>query len=356
MDRRVRLMIAGTYRTGIRNVVHRRVWLAWGLSVVICGLLEAGDAPQPNGIPQVSLPRAKPVPALQVIPLPNQRASIRLEDRELTCYVFGREHRRPFLFPIMGPSGRSLTRIGHPHDPVTHSHHNSVWIAHNDVDGNDFWSDHGAGTIQHRQILRYDDGDNAARIVAENHWVGAEDQPLLIERRSVRVETLPSDETRYILDFQMRAVSQPVVLGQTPFGLIGVRMAKTIGIHDGGGTIRNSKGNVDEEGPNGCFRKPARWCDYSGPIAPGIVEGITLMDHPQNPNHPTHFHVRADGWMGACLTYEAPRTVMPGTVLRLRYGLYVHRGAPVAEYLGQVWAAFAATQVDDLWDDRTSNP
>ena len=54
--------------------------------------------------------------------------------------------------------------------------------------------------------------------------------------------------------------------GKTPFGLVGVRMAKPIGIHDGGGTIRNSEGNVDEQGDNGCFWKRARWCDYSGPI------------------------------------------------------------------------------------------
>ena len=29
--------------------------------------------------------------------------------------------------------------MGHPHDPVGHSHHNSVWIAHESVNGESFW-------------------------------------------------------------------------------------------------------------------------------------------------------------------------------------------------------------------------
>ena len=286
---------------------------------------------------------------LQVIPLPGDRASIRCEDRELACYVFDANSRRPFLFPIIGPSGRSLTRMGHPHDPQSHSHHNSVWISHQDVNGDDFWSDQQSGVIRHHRILHYEDGDDQARIVAENHWVGSDSRTHLTERRSLQLEQLADGELCYILDVQLRPDTSPVVLGKTAFGLIGVRMAKTIGIHDGGGTIRNSEGQVDEQGPKGCFRKRARWCDYSGPIATGVVEGITLMDHPQNPNHPTHFHVRADGWMGASLTYESSQTIALGDVLRLRYGLYVHRGAPVVDHLDEAWQRFAVTQSDDLW-------
>ena len=37
----------------------------------------------------------------------------------------------------------------------------------------------------------------------------------------------------------------------------------------------------------------------SGPIAPEVIEGITLMDHPSNLNHPSVFHVRGDGWVAA---------------------------------------------------------
>src|SRR5436190_174112 len=82
------------------------------------------------------------------------------------------------------------------------------------------------------------------------------------------------------------------------------------------GWMRNSEGKVNEKE---VLWKPARWVDYSGAIKNGVVEGITLMDHPLNQNHPTVFHVRGDGWMGASLTFDGERVIEVGKTLRLRY-------------------------------------
>lgn len=90
-------------------------------------------------------PTPKRVPRMQVIPMPYHQASFQRDGVEITRYHFGPGLHRPFLFPIIGQSGISLTRMGHPHDPESHSHHNSVWISHNDVDGISFWSDGGGG-------------------------------------------------------------------------------------------------------------------------------------------------------------------------------------------------------------------
>ena len=130
--------------------------------------------------------------------------------------------------------------MGHPHDPVGHSHHNSVWISHENVNGESFWGDQAPGRILHRRIVRYDDADDAARIVAENDWVGSGDQVLLRERRGITVQPLDDGEWLEVIDIQLSAPGDaPVTLGATPFGIIGVRMAKTIGVNDGGGLIRN---------------------------------------------------------------------------------------------------------------------
>jgi hypothetical protein len=296
---------------------------------------------------QVALPDARPVPSMQVIPLPDDKASIRREDRELTAYHFGPALRRPFLFPMIGPAGRSLTRMGHPHDPVTHSHHNSVWVAHHDVDGESFWDDRGPGRIVHRRIVRYDDGEDA-RIVALNAWVGRGGRVLMLERRGMTVRPMADGQWLLILDLRFEPEGRPVTLGMTPFGMVGVRMAKTVGVRDGGGRIRNSQGNLNEQGLKGAFRKRARWVDYSGPIAPGIAEGMTLFDHPSNPNHPSAFHVRDDGWMGASLTLDRAITIDPAKPLRLRYGLLVHAGAPESDGLERRWQAFAREPIADL--------
>lgn len=283
-------------------------------------------------------PPFKPVPRMQVIPLPRSEASVQDDGRELTRLIYDSSLRRPFLYPIIGPSGRSLTRMGHPHDPNTHSHHNSVWISHNMVDGVDFWGDGGKGRIIQRRVVQFDDRDDEALIQTENDWVGEQDRTLLKELRSIRVRPLQDKQYLIVIDLELALPKGEVTLGKTPFGFIGVRMAKTIGVHDGGGQIRNSAGGLNEKE---VFWKPARWVDYSGRIAKESVEGITLMDHPSNPNHPATFHVRDDGWMGASATFDADRTLRAGEPLKLRYGLWIHAGLPSAEQIDEQFAAFA---------------
>src|SRR5262245_38863865 len=107
-----------------------------------CGL-SAGAETRPK------LPAPKPVPLMQAIPLPDHQISFQRDGVELSRYHFDPASKRPFIFPVNGPSGRSLTRMGHPHEPESHSHHNSVWISHKDVNGTDFWGDPGPVRIVH---------------------------------------------------------------------------------------------------------------------------------------------------------------------------------------------------------------
>lgn len=304
---------------------------------------------------------------MQVIPLPHEEASFQRDGEEIARFHFAPDQKRPFVYPVIGPSGRSLTRMGHPHDPVTHSHHNSVWFSHQFVGGTDFWSDNG-GRVSHVKVLRYEDSDEVAFAETENAWLNKEGKPVLHDKRRVSVKPLAGREWLLLLDLQLEARTADVPLDDTAFGFLGVRMAKTIGVLDGGGTIRNSEGGVDEVA---CFRKPARWMDYSGPIAKDeggrmkdkggagkaggptstfnlqpstlVIEGISLFDHPSNPNHPVPFHCRGDGWMGASLTFGHPLTVKKGEPMRLRYALWIHDGMPAPEKIEEQWKAFAAT-------------
>jgi len=308
-----------------------RTLAVWLTLLAGSSCLSAAEAP--------ALPGAKPVPRMQAVPLPHDQVSFERDGVEIARYHFGPDLRRPFVFPILGPLGRPLTRMGHPHDPITHSHHNSVWISHADVDGVPFWPDQKAGQITVDRIEELGDGAEAAFLITQGTWRRPEGGgALLRERRRVLAKLLPEKEWLLAIDLQLFADGKAVTLGKTPFGMIGVRMAKTIGVTDGGGTIRNSEGGVDE---SGVFWKRARWVDYSGPIATGVAEGVTLLDHPSNPNHPTVFHVRDDGWMGASLTFDGPRVVEPGKPLRLCYGLYVHGGLPSREALEGRWKEFS---------------
>jgi len=295
-----------------------------------------------QAIAQVELPAAGPVPRMQVLPLPGDKASVVRDGSELARYYFGKDLYRPFLYPLIGPSGRSLTRMGHPRDPNTHSHHNSVWISHHDVGSVGFWNDakSSEGRIVHQKVLRYEDSNEEALIEVQNAWVdgAGRGKVLLEEQRAMRFRPQNDGQWLLVLDMTFSAPKQPVTLGKTNFGFVGVRMAKTIGVNDGGGTIRNSEGAVNERQVH---EKSARWVDYSGPITPTARDGITLLDHPQNPNHPTVFHVRDDGWMGTAFNFAAPYTIQPGKPLKLRYGLWVHAGVPTAAAIEEQFAGFA---------------
>ncbi len=91
--------------------------------------------------------------------------------------------------------------------------------------------------------------------------------------------------------------------------------------------------------------KRAAWCDYYGPVN-GKIVGVAIFDHPQNPRHPTWWHVRDYGLFAAnpfgLHDFEnkpagaGKFTVAAGTSVIFRYRLYIHQGeekeAKVAEH------------------------
>lgn len=292
------------------------------------------------------LPLAKPIPKMQAVPLPHHITSFQLEGRELTACHYDPQDMRPFWYPIQASREISLTRMGHPHDPFGHSHHNSVWVTHNDLNGLDFWGDHAKkqGRIVTVEVSRegYEDTDALAAMRMVNHWISEEDQSLqLIEVRRTEVRPLDGAKSWFmIVDLEYSPPKgKTATFGPTGFGLIAVRVAKSIGVNDGGGRILNSEGQINEKA---MFRLPARWVDYSGRISndeDGFA-GITLMNHPKNPHHPTAFHVRDDGWMGACLSLDTPVEVKDGDKIQLRYALWVHDGVPSLVECEGMWKTF----------------
>ena len=291
----------------------------------------------------VSGAEAKPTPAksvsnVQAVPLPYDQVSFQHLGRELTRYHFGRSLRRPFCYPVIGPAGQSLTRMGNPEAPFRERHHCSVWISHKDINGVSFWEDDGKGQIVCRRVEQYTDGPRSASMLSINAWQIDEEKVLMYDRRRISVMPLGHNQWMMVIDLQLEAPpGESVEIGRTTYGIIGVRMAKTISVHYGGGRILNSEGHLNEQH---VLFKPARWVDYSGPITNQATGGITLMDHPDNHGHPTPFIVRNIGWMGICLTCNRPLTIETGKPLRLRYGLWVHAGVPKKEEVESRWKAF----------------
>ncbi|MEZ5943428.1 MAG: PmoA family protein [Planctomycetaceae bacterium] len=289
----------------------------------------------------------------QVIPEEGHRASFRVAGRELVRWNYGMEYPRPFFYPVLGPSGVPLTRMGHP-GASNHDHHRSVWFAHNKLLGIDFWSDLHEPQIRQRQWFAYEDGADFARMSVLLGWYDGHDpQPLV--NQEVVTTFRPREHGEYTLEFQCRFTPQAdsIEFQQTNFGFLAVRMAKSISSHFGGGELTGADGQKGE--PN-LFGNPNAWMDYSGPVMVPegggrmreVVEGITYFDHPQNPAYPAKWHVREDGWMGTSACRDAALETTTENPLLLRYMLYIHRSGPQVEMnakLAEEWAARPALVV-----------
>jgi hypothetical protein len=303
-------------------------WLAAGRAY---GQPDGGASRAPPAAAGGAPARARPVwPRAQVTSQPGDQVAFAVDGREVMRYHHGPGLRKPYVFPIVGPAGVPVLRLGHPRDPSGHGHHLGLWLGHQRVADENFWEHRPDGpAIVHDRLLALDDGPKAT-LRATSRWLGADHEPRLLDERTLTVT--PVDQTsgasgfgELLVDVTLRLSAPgktPVTLGTSAYGPLGVRVARTMSERDGGGRLMNSEGRIGE--PALMPHRRARWCDYSGPVAPNVINGVTLYDHPANEGHPCHFHVRADGWMGVAPTKERPLIVAAGAPLTLRYRLWVH--------------------------------
>lgn len=276
-------------------------------------------------------------PRCVLVPLPDNQVSFTVEGVERLRWHAGTNAPRPFFYPLLGPSGQPLTRIGHPGAP-NHDHHRSIWFAHNKVLGIDFWGDTSPARIRQLEWLAYHDGNEEAVMGVKLGWFDGHDpKPLMTQEVIAALRPGEHGETLLEVQTTLTPVAEMLELEKTNFGLLAVRMARNLSAHFGGGQITDSEGRIGEPA---IFGNRAAWVDYSGPIIPDVMEGITFFDHPENPDHPTHWHVREDGWMGASLCFSGPRIVTKAAPLQLRYLLHAHRGGSDLERSQRVLDAF----------------
>jgi hypothetical protein len=281
-------------------------------------------------------------PKCRIVPLANHQVAFEVDGHERLRWHYGAEYPRPFFYPLVGPSGETLMRMGHP-GAANHDHHRSVWFAHAKVLGIDFWSDNTDARVRQKNWIAYADGDDEAVMATSIGWYDGHEPRALLEQELVAaVRPGPDGETFLELQSTFRPQAESLEFQKKNFGFLAVRVAKHISEHFGGGTLTDANGNKNE--PN-IFGKQAAWMDYSGPrgdAKPDAFEGVTYFDHPSNPGHPTHWHVREDGWMGASACMHGPIETTQAKPLVVRYLLHAHDGSIDATRAAKVAAEFAA--------------
>ncbi|MGD8237165.1 MAG: PmoA family protein [Armatimonadota bacterium] len=289
---------------------------------------------------------------------------------------------KPVLWPIIGPAGKSITRVYPMQDALAterddHHHHRGLFFTHGDVNGTCFWSEsEQSGRGVHREFLEVDGGPVYAVIKTANDWmVGqwAKQEPRIAEGVRLdewapvgELEKLCEDEREIViyrvengrlLDFTItiRATERDLVFGDTKEGSFGIRVAGTMKVtSELGGRILNARGDTDDE----AWGKQAEWCDYHGPVN-GDTVGVAILDHPSSFRHPTHWHVRTYGlfavnpfglhdYLGEGPEDLGNHTVPQGETVTFRYRIFIHEGDTAAAGVEDVYGAYTDPPVVEV--------
>jgi hypothetical protein len=263
---------------------------------------------------------------------------------------------QPAVWPIIGPTGAAMTR-SYPAGPLLdgemndHTHHHSLWFAHGNVNGFDFWTNREQSNqdteIRHREFLRILSGDVGV-IVTRNDW-RIDTTKIMEDERRLAFGTC--DYGRFI-DFQitLKATEGDVVFGDTKEGVFALRTnaALTVDSHKGA-CLTNSGGQLDDQ----VWGSYADWIDDYGSVD-GTIVGIAVLSHPANFRHPTRWHARTYGLLAANPFGEkefpastdgkkqGSKSIRQGETLSLRYRVLFHEGNPTDARISNAYRAFIA--------------
>ncbi len=269
---------------------------------------------------------------------------VQIDGTLFTSYHYGVQWRKPFLWPLKCEGGVGITRDfpmeveSTPKIDRDHPHQKSLWTAYGDVKGTDLWAEGVEAGNQRSKDVTFGSGDAYGWIRSANIWETKEGTPIIEETREYRFYATPEKARMLDVLVTFKASQGEVLFRDTKEGgIIAVRMRPDI-CH-ANAVITNALG---EQGENKVWGKPSPWCDFSGEIPNVGRRGLAIFDHPANLRHPSSWHVRSYGLMGAnvfgysyfnekeynkgLIPENGDYTLAAGAELAFRYRIYIHSG------------------------------
>jgi len=263
---------------------------------------------------------------------------VTIDGKEAFVYCYGKELDLPHFFPVRSPAGQSMT-VEHP---GPYPHHRSFWFADKvALEGKRAMSVYSAwytgsggranpkppfaDHVRHLEFIPGKVVGDRAEIAMKLVWEMDHNVPVLDELRKMRIVALGHGEYFLDITFTVTAAHGPVTFRSDAvhYAWPYIRMNSQFSV-DGGGTITNSHGGVNQKQTNG---QPAEWVDYSNTVA-GQAGGLAIFSHPDNPR-PHKWLTRDYGCFGPRRVAERsgkPFTLAQGESLSRRVGVLVHRG------------------------------
>ena len=255
----------------------------------------------------------------------NQKVDIYFGASLFTSYHYTEDYYKPFLYPLITASGKTLTR-GFPIDPFPgeredHPHHVGHWLNYGNVNGFDFWNHSDAiplekkdqyGTVFNKSV-QLDQNEAALNVVAQ--WKSP-DGTILIEEQTKFIFSEVGNNR--IIDRETTLIAKTKVrLKDNKEGFFAVRVTRALEhpskkpeiFIDANGIPSEVKA-LNNEGVTGLYLSSkgitgesvwgtrAEWVALNGVIDQENVS-ITVYDHPENIGYPTYWHARGYGLFAA---------------------------------------------------------
>jgi hypothetical protein len=283
-----------------------------------------------------ALAAKSPSPA---VPSPASLSAVRIGDRIdvsiggdfFTSYRFSEHEKYPFLFPVNGPSGASVTSMRNGRFP----HHSSIFFGCDKVNGGNYWQD-GLETgriVSSGPVLVTSSGPEIV-LTDSCVWSRPGAPSPLRDRRRITFSAPAAGLRQIDFEIELEALID-VVITKTNHSLLGIRLDPDLAPVFGG-TIVDAEGRSGEAGT---FAKTAPWLAAFGSRGAGVSEGLALLQHPSNPDAPAPWFTRDYGFLSPTPMYWPADGVATrlsrGSRLTLRYRILIFSGdASTADVVG----------------------
>lgn len=240
---------------------------------------------------------------------------------------------RPYIHPLRLKDGRScLTEDSPWHHPWQHG----ISTGFHGVNNCDFWLDPGQhpsmviGTIEPKtpKILSMD----PPKWSIEATWYHANGSELLAEQQTWSLQE-DNDYLFLDLDWALQAIPD-IHVAQDEYGGLFIRMPFRSKINT---KVLNSTGLQDAA----TEQQAAEWLSLHMPLENNeFGGGITVLDHPENPQHPAKWRVDHQRGVNPAPCIPSAIDLPAGAILNHRYRLILHEEKLPAEQINNLWATY----------------
>lgn len=270
------------------------------------------------------------------------------QERRVSSYHAGLREGLPFLDPLVGPGGASLTAPPLPPQEGKRLPGQGLWFSLTDLNGYDFRpgthlqpGEESAGRILHKGLNGVQIQSQEITLRTKSEWLDARDEMRRVcsDRRVIRFSH--RHEGILVVDCQIELMADAgdLFIAAETEGFWSLRL--TAGLIAPSAEVKwsNSVGQRDEA----VFGAAAEWVRGEGKDAKGKPAGIALFCHPTNPGHPSLWRSGPEGAVSAS-PFPDNLIVRNGDTLLFRYRAALHAGELSEEAHRKLQESFAYLQ------------